>query len=423
MELDFGVETKQFIGHIVGLQATLPIVMAILEVTDERVKKNFIEFVTKNGLEILEQTDDSTTFKVAYELYHEFNKLSSKVESTELSYKIVPRSFVVSLISQYDAFLGRVIRTILHIKPEILNSSEKNLTYSQLIKFSSLDEVKELIIEKEIETVLRKSHSEQFDWLENKLDMPLRKDLSIWPKFIELTERRNLFVHCNGIISSQYISVCNEHKVEHQTECRVGGSLSVTPEYFYDAYMCIFEVGVKLAQVIWRKLQPTMLADADDNLNDICFSLICKEEYKLAIKLLEFATHILKKWGSDVNRRMFIINKAQCYKWDGQNDTCVRIINSEDWSSCDYRFLLAKSVLLDDFNRASELMCSIGVNGPVKKSDYRDWPLFKEFNKSEIFNSTYKAIYGEEFCCDKQGVSENKMINKDLIQEVAVTIQ
>lgn len=234
------------------------IVMTILGLTDNRVKKSFVDFVSTNNIEVIEKKEDSTTFKIEYEFYHEFNKLYSRVESTALSCKIVPRSFIVSLVSQFDAFFGRVMRTIFSIKPEILNLSEKNLTYSQLVKFSSLDEVKELIIEKEVETVLRKSHSEQFDWLENKLDMSLRKDLSIWPKFIELTERRNLFVHCNGIISSQYISVCSEHKVEHHTECKIGDSLSVTPEYFYDAYMCILEIGVKLAQVIWRKLQPTI---------------------------------------------------------------------------------------------------------------------------------------------------------------------
>ena len=63
------------------------------------------------------------------------------------------------------------VRKIFLIKPELLNSSEKNLTFSKLAEYNSIEEAKEYIIEKEIETVLRDSHSNQFKWLESKLGM------------------------------------------------------------------------------------------------------------------------------------------------------------------------------------------------------------------------------------------------------------
>lgn len=108
----------------------------------------------------------------------------------------------MSLISQFDAYFGNIIKTIYYKKPEILSTSEKSIKYSEIIKINSIDELKEYIIEQEIEAVLRKSHNDQFKWLENKLNMKLRQGLNCWPTFIESTERRNLFVHCDGCVSS-----------------------------------------------------------------------------------------------------------------------------------------------------------------------------------------------------------------------------
>lgn len=96
-------------------------------------------------------------------------------------------------------------------KPELLSSSEKNLSFKDLVGLGSIDAAREFIIEKEIKSVIRLSHSDQIAWLEKKLSIPLTKELKIWPAFIELCERRNIFTHTNGVVSSQYCRVCREH--------------------------------------------------------------------------------------------------------------------------------------------------------------------------------------------------------------------
>ena len=72
---------------------------------------------------------------------------------------------------------------------------------------------REKIFAKEVESILRSSHSDQFLWMERVFSIPLTKGLESWPSFIELTERRNLFVHCDGVVSDQYINVCKNNKV------------------------------------------------------------------------------------------------------------------------------------------------------------------------------------------------------------------
>ena len=46
-------------------------------------------------------------------------------------------------------------------------------------------------------------------------------------------------------------------------DIEVGKRIEVTPDYFEKAYYCIFEIGVKLAHVLWRKHQPEDLENAD----------------------------------------------------------------------------------------------------------------------------------------------------------------
>jgi hypothetical protein len=72
----------------------------------------------------------------------------------------------------------------------------------------SIEEAKLQLVDKEVEVVLRASHTEQFEWFEKNLSVKLRSGLEIWPTFIELTERRNLFAHGDGVVTQQYLSVC-----------------------------------------------------------------------------------------------------------------------------------------------------------------------------------------------------------------------
>jgi len=71
--------------------------------------------------------------------------------------------------------------------------------------------------------------------------------------------------------------------------------LEVSPTYFRQAYEALFEVGVKLAQVFWRKLKPAELKDADEHLITVSYHLLVEQKYDLAKALLDFATEVLKK--------------------------------------------------------------------------------------------------------------------------------
>jgi hypothetical protein len=205
-------EIASFVHNVDALQTILPSLSVMSLGLQIACSKSLQKFLEKYCEETTRE-DSSKAYKFPQGHAREFNHLSSLLSKATAGTRLLPQSFVVALVSLYDSFLGGLLRALYRAKPEMLNQSEKHLTYSQLSQLNSLVEAKEYILEKEIEAILRTSHSDQFDCMESRFKVELRKDLPIWPTFIELTERRNLFVHCDGQVSAQYLTVCDRHKV------------------------------------------------------------------------------------------------------------------------------------------------------------------------------------------------------------------
>ena len=259
----------------------------------------------------------------------------------------IPDVFLMGLISAYDSFLADLIRCIFVERPELLSSSERNISFKDLMEIGSVEAARERIIEKEVETVIRDSHVQQIEWLEKKLSMPLRKDLKIWPQFVEICERRNLISHTDGVVSSQYLAVCKEHGVT-TNGAAVGSRLEITAEYYRKAVSVILEFGTKLAQVIWRKLVPDQIEQADRELNELSYRLITKRRYREAIVLLRFGLYEMKKHGTDATKKAMVVNLANAEKLDGNKDEAEKILSNEDWSASTDRFNICVAAVRDD---------------------------------------------------------------------------
>ena len=190
---------ETFLRHIDAIGDTLPMTILLIQPYNKKANDDFMKFLKENVKEIEDVNGKKRILVRANELKI-FKTFEKNASISALASKIIPESLFVSLISQYDAFLNRLLRAIYEINPEVLNGSERNLTFSQLVKMSTIENAREFVIDKEIDTVLRKSHSEQFDYLEKLIDIKLREKLPIWKTFIEITERRNLLVHCDGVV-------------------------------------------------------------------------------------------------------------------------------------------------------------------------------------------------------------------------------
>ncbi len=374
--------------------------MHVANTVGKQLDEAYSKFLEKHG-EVKEKTEEGTTYTLQIEDIANAKKIARERQHYRNSLRLIPRNFIISLVSQYDSFLGRIIRFMFAAKPELLNASEKALSYTQMMNFRDLNDAKEFIVEKEIESIIRKSHAEQFEWLKEKLNTPFNKDLPCWPQFIELTERRNLFVHTDGKISSQYLAVCAKHKHHISEDLAVGESLEVPREYFESAYQCIYEIGIKLAHVIWRRLCPDRLKESDAQINNVTFELVQKKEYDIAIRILDFFTGKNVSHAEDSYRRIMLINRAQAYKWKGDAGQCIAILDAEDWSACEDKFKLAVAVLHDDFEKCYTLVKRLKDDPEFHKTSYKDWPIFRELRRQKEFQDLYRECYNEDLTVEQ----------------------
>ena len=299
------------------------------------------------------------------------------------------------LVSEFDSFMSATLKTFYRLRPEALNASERTMTYSELVAFDSIEAAREHIVEKDVESFLRSSHSEQFRALESKLDIPLRKDLAVWKDFIELTERRNLFVHNDGIVNERYMQVCSSEGYDC-SETKKGESLGVSRNYFSKAHDVVYELAAKLSHVLWRKLSPEDRDRADAHFaGTLIYDLLDENRYRLARTLADFGASAFKKWGSDYFRRALVVNRTQAYLWDGKRDEALRILDAEDWSAANDEFQVCVASLRKNVSEVIRFMRALGSLGRPGKDGYREWPVFRELRKTKEFQDAFLDVFGE----------------------------
>jgi hypothetical protein len=394
-EPTIAAELELFRRHVDAIGNNLIAMIIVLQEITKEAKQKLAEFEGKHCE--IDEEKSGRTVRVPREHLRKWKQLREAYVRFNLSRSLLPRSLLVSLISQYDAYLGRLLRYIFVARPEILNGSERKLSFSTLNQFNSIDAVREFILEKEVESILRSSHVDQFKWMENAFSVPLTKGLDCWPTFIELTERRNLFVHTNGSVSSQYIDICRKFGCKLDKKVQEGQRLGVPQDYFEEAHRCVYEIGVKLAHVLWRKLFPEDRETADNNLVNITYDLVETNRLQLAIRLLDFACCDLKSFSNEATQLILIVNRAQAYRWNSNKKRCAEIMATIDWSAKSDQFRLANAVLSEDWTCASDVMLRIGKDGSVSDEDYKYWPLFREWRKRPEFLSAYEKVFAEPF--------------------------
>lgn len=382
-----------FIHNLDALAHSFPVVMKSTYEALQHADKDCLSYMEEHAIRV-EEIENGKKFYLPPEKRQETKAKKKKFDKLKTSATLLPRNYLVSFVCEYDAFLGQLTRAILKAKPQLLNDCERQLTFSELTSFANLDEAREHILDKEVESLLRNSHHQQFKWLESKFNVPLTKGLKSWPTFIEIMERRNLFVHCDGVISEQYLKNCKDHGVNIHG-LNVGDKLVSNPDYLRKTYICLYEISVKLSQVLWRKQFPEQCSSADESMIEITYELLLNGQFETCKRLLDFGVNTIKNHNSEINKRILCINKALVHKFLEDDDSCQNTINALDWSACGDHFKLAIAVLEDNDKQVYQLMRDIGSNNKqMPKAAYLEWPLFKRYREKTDFMDVLHEIFG-----------------------------
>jgi hypothetical protein len=392
-----------FIENINCIHETFGYSEIMLREQYDKSQKNYEDFIKKcrieenNGQEIAYVPDSK---------YRQYLKLYKKKKRAEHAFKLIPPSYLVTLVSEFDSFFAGLVRSVFNICPEKLQESDMTFCYRDLQCLESIKDVKIKIIDKCIENLLRESHTKQFNWLAKALDVETLTKFDGWKEFVELTERRNLFVHANGIVSNQYKTECEKCGYLLQ-DIILGMQLSVDRPYFEKSYRLLYKISIMLSQMLLRSLYlPKNVEDSsviDEQLIINVYELISEELYDVAISVSEFALNNKKFKHNSFDRGYIVLNLAQAYKWSENDDKCQKILESEDWSASTNELLMPMYALKEDYNEVFKRMRELGnSNKNITISSYLEWPIFKLVREQKDFKIVFEEIFGEKPIKERQ---------------------
>lgn len=417
---EIGANLDNFIENINCLRETFGYSETMLRQQNISALKNLSE-ITKAYTSQDEKGE--TIINIPNEKNREYKKLLKKKIRAEKASKLIPPSYIISLISIFDSFLAGLVRCVYNLKQDLLLESKQAFTYREIANFVSPKEVKKVIIDSTIDKLFRDSHKEQIEWFEKALEVPLKK-FSKWGDFMELTERRNLFVHADGIVSMQYIGECTKNNYNLQN-IEIGSKLSADNAYFEKSFGLLYEMGIMLTQILINKLYIDKVSNGNELRDKVfinnVYDLICEKHYEIAINVSNFVRD--KSFKRNNKDKTFIeLNLAQAYKWSGNENACKSILKELDTSAMNTDLQIPKKVLEEKFDEVFSMMKNLGRNSQIlTKEAYREWPIFEKIREKTEFEETFELIFGEKLFIPNSS-DINKIETEDIQEEALVKV-
>lgn len=389
---------SQFKEDAKCLQETYGDTIQALETHRDDIKKQYDAFVEKNKVKTKGMQPEEII--IPQDKKREYNALLEKYKRAERACVLVSQNYLVSLVSVYDSFFAELIRIIYTLCPQLLNTEQSTFTYSDLQKYESIGQVGVSLVEKKVESLMRDSHIAQINALEQILKVGTLKKFNGWEQFVELTERRNLFVHTNGKISTQYVAICKKYNAPIG-DCEIGTTLTIDKEYFLLSYRTLYKMAVMLTAVVANKYCPQHYKKFYEELDKLMinhiFYMINEQELSMAIEVSQYILSSPFKHKQQ-DKCYIILNLAQAYKWNGQEDKCIETLSQEDSSAWKPDLLIPKLSLEENYPDVYENMRSLGKTGKIlHPKEYREWPIFQKLREQKEFLSIFKEIFGENF--------------------------
>lgn len=402
--IDFRTVITSYIDYLLKQERSVPFALeqfnklydeskvALLKYTDEHS-------ISKNDDE--EIGTSSISYNIPYEKIEEYDRLYNNVQNiVTISGSLLETQFV-DIVTQFDSFLQNLMRCIYKAHPEINKNSDKTITYKELFEHDSIESVKENIVEDILDELFRANHKKILEHLSKLTKVDVQKSMpTLFQQLIEITERRNIFIHCRGVVSGQYVRVCKENKVSIAVS--EGDKLTIDIPYFKSSIGALILLSVNIGYIIWKKQAKADKAISDQFLLDVCDSLIRLGQNDVVISLIDMLYDNNDNEMHTVNKHLLKMYWIYAHKVLANTEK-VNAGLSEDWTSVSTKITMILSILKGDVPAAITQMNHIG-NDPnvIKKEAYSNVILFKDMVNTAQFQESFKTIYGEDFTYTRQ---------------------
>lgn len=388
--------SEQFVSTAMGCLDFVPIIMSLAPAVSHRMVQEALQkFLEKSWLSS-ERSPDKIVYRFNLDSAATVKRFEENLAAAVSTSRALPRMLIVGLVTALEYNLSLIMKEVSAKYPESVFGKDKTIPVQDAIGFNSIEELKEAVVNDVIDKIQRDSLDSQVKWIINKTNMDdFTKSYAEWPNLIELFERRNLFVHANGIVNEHYLRAQRVYKFSSK-ERSLGDELQAGPKYYGASVRRVIEFGTMLLQVVWRKLSPDDNDLADKAVGNLGYELIARGEYLLAARILEFARN-LRNVSDEAFKRRTVINLANAYKLAGKETKCQETLDSMDWSAVSLAYKVCVSAVRDDVDDVIAGMRRIGTSGEVTPQDYREWPVFFGIRGNQRFIDEFQKQFGHEY--------------------------
>lgn len=332
-----------------------------------------------------------------YVLINQLETISNKMEQSDYLLHMIPSNLVVSLVTNFDQFLSELLTYLFqHIAGQI-NVIDESVKYCELSNCTDTCSIQDFYIEKFTDSFFRKSHKEQFEWLDKKLSLNIKEQMTNYDDFIFLCELRNLIIHNDSKPNNFFLKNINIEKYKKygfniEKNKRIIFDPNNITFLFYTVHLSTTYLFGIISQKYYSK-DAEMMDFIEDAINENIVNKLNKSP-ELASLLLKNQLSNYLKHSSDY-LYTYKINLCIAYKKLKELDKMNDILEHMDWTNCSDRYIYAKYVLLEDKNEIIRYMQKFTETD--WKLYYQIWPLFDNLREEEYFKNEYKKIFNEEF--------------------------
>lgn len=371
-------------------------------IVDRTIRDDIISFLEKNSVareRVGDSEIDDLQNKERYSfIIHEEDvaQVAAKLATTTHLMKAtlaIQRSNLSALIAEFDYLVMRLLAGVVHDCPEILIADDEALNVGYLRNGGTFLSWQQEQVEKRVSQKLRESHDEIVKWILK--DLAKLSDLSEVSKspfyidFLEICQRRHLFIHNGGVVNKTYLERCKAAGVKVDSLPVEGALLHVDGDYVRSAAARVYLVGAFVISIVVQRVYPQYSDISYRSLLSASHDFLLADMTKMAERIIDFAEKRSVKFDNDLKLK-FAVNRALAKLFEPnvdrekQTENAKKVLLKYDWSVTTPKFELALACIRRDFTNIIDLAKKASASG-LGYQDASHFCVFREAREIEGF--------------------------------------
>lgn len=309
-------------------------------------------------------------------------------------------NILIMLVTKFEEYIADLFRELYCLFPEKYLNKE-TILFSD-IQDKGLVQIKEEILDRVIDETMRESYTTWFKTLESH-GMKFSSCEKELKELKEIYARRNIIVHNSGIVNDIYL------KNIPDSPASKGEKLIPDSQYIQHAFYIISFIVYKIMIEVLHILKNEEQNNLCECIFSLAFNELSKEEYQLSSRIYEELKNSkgCKNPYLAMSKVNYWIAQIELNGLESVKDEIL----SFDVSVMDQQFVMAKYLLLCEYDRALVIINKLLKTQEMSTEAVKEWPLFKSFRESDEYQTLIiqnKELFeNDSYESESQNPSEN----------------